>query len=156
MSNEYSVDPITFEVIRNQLEHICRQMGTILRKTSYSPILYDMVDFSNALLDRDGDLIGQAENCPAHLGAMHFSTKAGVKDIGMDNIYDGDIIMLNNPFSGGTHIPDVTFTMPIYYEGHIVGFAITRSFRRIRLQVSRPVAARARFLPVGPWSAQCQ
>ncbi len=126
MKSSYSVDPITFEVIRNQLEHICRQMGTILRKTSYSPILYDMVDFSNALLDQNGDLIGQAENCPAHLGAMHFSTKAGVEDIGIENIYEGDIIILNDPFKGGTHIPDVTFTMPIYYEGQIIGFASSR------------------------------
>lgn len=126
MKGSYSVDPITFEVIRNQLEHICRQMGTILRKTSYSPILYDMVDFSNALLDQNGDLIGQAENCPAHLGAMHFSTKAAVNDIGMENIYEGDIIILNDPFKGGTHIPDVTFSMPIFYEGQIIGFASSR------------------------------
>jgi len=126
MQKKYSVDPITFEVIRSQLEHTCRQMGTILRKTSYSPILYDMVDFSNALLDRNGDLIGQAENCPAHLGAMHFSTKAAVIGIGMENIYEGDIIMLNDPFKGGTHVPDVTFTMPIFLQDEIIGFASSR------------------------------
>jgi N-methylhydantoinase B len=126
MRVDYSIDPITFEVIRNQMEHICRQMGTILRKTSYSPILYDMVDFSNALLDRSGDLIGQAENCPAHLGAMHFSTKEAINDIGIENLEDGDIIMLNNPYKGGTHIPDVTFTTPIFYNEKIVGFASSR------------------------------
>lgn len=126
MRNSCSVDPVTFEVIRNQLEHICRQMGTILRKTSYSPILYDMVDFSNALLDRNGDLIGQAENCPAHLGAMHFSTKAAVSDIGIENLDEEDIVILNDPFKGGTHIPDVTFIMPIFCENRIIGFASSR------------------------------
>ena len=126
MKGDYAVDPITFEVVRNQLEHICRQMGTILRKTSYSPILYDMVDFSNALLNRNGDLIGQAENCPAHLGAMHFSTKAAVADIGIENLNEGDIVILNDPFKGGTHIPDVTFTMPIFYKDKIIGFACSR------------------------------
>lgn len=126
MKSGYSVDPITFEVIRNQLEHICRQMGTILRKTSYSPILYDMVDFSNALLDQNGDLIGQAENCPAHLGAMHFSTKAAISEVGIENLCEEDIVILNDPFKGGTHVPDVTFTMPIFYENMIIGFASSR------------------------------
>jgi N-methylhydantoinase B/oxoprolinase/acetone carboxylase alpha subunit len=126
MQNSSRVDPITFEVIKNSLEHICRQMGTVLRKTSYSPILYDMVDFSNALLDGKGDLIGQAENCPAHLGAMHFSTKAAVNEIGLKNINDGDIIISNNPFKGGTHVPDITFIMPIFYKGEAAGFVCSR------------------------------
>jgi N-methylhydantoinase B/oxoprolinase/acetone carboxylase alpha subunit len=126
MDNSSRVDPITFEVIKNSLEHICRQMGTVLRKTSYSPILYDMVDFSNALLDGQGELIGQAENCPAHLGAMHFSTKAAVNEIGLDNLNDGDIIISNNPFKGGTHVPDITFIMPIFYQGEATGFVCSR------------------------------
>ena len=126
MDNSSLVDPITFEVIKNSLEHICRQMGTVLRKTSYSPILYEMVDFSKALLDGKCDLIGQAENCPAHLGAMHFSTKAAVNEIGLNNLNDGDIIISNNPYKGGTHVPDITFITPNFYKGEAAGFVCSR------------------------------
>ena len=126
MRNNSSLDPITFEVIRNQLVAICTQMGTILRKTSYSPILYDMVDFSNALHDQNGDLISQADNCPAHIGTMHISTKAAIDDIGVENLADGDIVISNNPYQGGSHIPDIIFITPVFYNGLIVGFASSR------------------------------
>ena len=126
MTQPRSVDPITFEVIRSQLEYICRQMGTILRKTSYSPILYDMVDFSNALFDADGQLIGQAENCPVHLGSMHFSTKAALNRIGIENLEDGDILVTNDPFEGGSHVPDINFITPVFHKKNIVGFAASR------------------------------
>ena len=126
MNTRRLVDPITFEVIRSQLEHICRQMGTILRKTSYSPILYDMVDFSNALFDSSGQLIGQAENCPVHLGSMHFSTQSALGAIGVDNLEDGDILVTNNPFEGGSHVPDINFISPIFHQEDIVGFAASR------------------------------
>ncbi|BBO92118.1 hydantoinase B/oxoprolinase family protein [Desulfosarcina ovata] len=126
MKEKSPVDPITFEVIRNQLVAICNQMGTILRKTSYSPILYDMIDFSNSLHFKNGDLISQADNCPTHIGAMHISTREAVNVIGIDNIAEGDIIISNDPYQGGTHIPDIIFTTPIYYNGSIVGFASSR------------------------------
>lgn len=126
MSTPIPLDPITFEVIRNQLEHICRQMSIILRRTSYSPILYDMVDFSNALFNTNGDLVGQAENCPVHLGAMHFSTKAALAEVGVANLVDGDVLVLNDPFRGGTHVPDMTFITPIFHLGALAGFAASR------------------------------
>ena len=85
-----------------------------------------MVDFSNALFDPKGQLIGQTTNCPVHLAAMHFSVQSSINKFKEEGLEDGDIVVLNDPYQGGTHIPDITFTKPIYYEGEIVAFAASR------------------------------
>jgi N-methylhydantoinase B/oxoprolinase/acetone carboxylase alpha subunit len=101
-------------------------MGTILKKTSYSPILYDMVDFSNALLDKNCDLISQYDNCPAHIGTMHISTRTAIKEIGLDRLDENDIIICNNPYQGGSHVPDIIFIAPIFLNSVLVGFSASR------------------------------
>jgi N-methylhydantoinase B len=125
MAIETSLDPITFAVVRAAFDHITRLMSTNLQRTSYSPILYDMVDFSNALFDPAAQLIGQTTNVPVHLASMHFSVQASLDTFpaGLD---EGDVALLNDPYRGGTHIPDVTFTMPVFVDGETVGFAASR------------------------------
>lgn len=119
------LDPITFEVIRSSFDHITKMMSQTLQKISFSPILYDMVDFSNALFDSNARLIGQTTNVPVHLAAMHFSVEAAVHKF-ENNFEEGDIVVLNDPYMGGTHIPDVTFVTPIFYKEKIVAFAASR------------------------------
>jgi N-methylhydantoinase B/oxoprolinase/acetone carboxylase alpha subunit len=122
---ETSLDPITFAVVRAAFDHITRLMSTNLQRTSYSPILYDMVDFSNALFDPSAQLIGQTTNVPVHLASMHFSVQASL-DAFPEGLREGDVVLLNDPYQGGTHIPDVTFTMPVFVDGEVVGFAASR------------------------------
>jgi len=124
--NGKRLDPVTFEVLRSSFEYICGRMSTVLQKASFSPIIYDMVDFSNAIYDERLELLGQTANCPVHIAAMHFSARASVKRFGFESLRPGDIFVLNDPYEGGTHLNDMTFTMPIFYDGDILGFAVSR------------------------------
>lgn len=121
-----SVDPVTFEVLRNSFEHACSRMSTIMQRTSFSPILCDMMDYSNAIYSPDVKLLSQAANCPVHLAAMQVSAEASVGKYPIETLNPGDVIALNDPYQGGTHINDITFTMPMYYEGILMGFAVSR------------------------------
>ncbi|HZO82152.1 MAG TPA: hydantoinase B/oxoprolinase family protein [Candidatus Binataceae bacterium] len=120
------LDPVTFEVLRSSFEYICGRMSTVLQKASFSPIIYDMVDFSNAIYNERLELLGQTANCPVHIAAMHFSAQASVAHFGFESLRPGDIFVLNDPYSGGTHLNDMTFTMPVFHDGDILGFAVSR------------------------------
>ena len=120
------VDLVTFEVLRSIFEYASDRMSTVLRRASFSPILADMVDFSNAIYDYDCQLLSQAANCPVHLAAMKFSAEAIIAKFGLDDIHEGDIACVNDPYKGGTHINDMTFLAPIYHEQELLGFAVSR------------------------------
>jgi N-methylhydantoinase B len=120
------VDPITFEVLRNTFKYACDRMASIMQRTSFSPILADVLDFSNAIYDPNLRLLAQAANCPVHLAAMQYSADAALKRFPKETLKPGDVIALNDPYQGGTHINDITFTMPIFHEGEIIGFAVSR------------------------------
>ncbi|SFE80586.1 hydantoinase B/oxoprolinase family protein [Alteribacillus iranensis] len=121
------LDPITFEVLRRSFEYTCERMSLVLKKASFSPIIYDMVDFSNAIFDNNVELIGQTANCPVHIAAMHFSARASLEKFPVNELGPDDVIMLNDPYNGGTHTNDVTMTMPIFYDGELLGFAVSRA-----------------------------
>ncbi|WP_138007900.1 hydantoinase B/oxoprolinase family protein [Halalkalirubrum salinum] len=117
------IDPITLEVLRNQFESAAEEMGQTLIRGAYSPNIKERRDCSTALFDAAGRMIAQAEHIPVHLGAMPQAVDA-VKT------YDpepGDVFVLNDPFSGGTHLPDVTMVSPLAPEGEIVGYAVSRA-----------------------------
>ncbi len=120
------VNPITFEVLRNAFENVCTQMSSIMQRSSFSPILADMLDFSNAIYDSKLQLLAQAANCPVHLAAMQFSANAVIKKFPIETLKPGDVLCVNDPYEGGTHINDITFVMPFFYEGTLVGFAVSR------------------------------
>lgn len=120
------IDLVTFEVLRNMFEYACSRMTTVLQRTSFSSILADMMDFSNAIYDPELRLLAQAANCPVHLAAMQYSADASMKRFPIETLKPGDIIALNDPYCGGTHINDVNFTMPIFYEDELIGFAGSR------------------------------
>lgn len=126
-SKHRQLDPITFEVLRSSFDYICERMSQVLQKSSFSPIIYDMVDYSNAIFDPDINLIGQTANCPVHIAAMHFSARASLKKFPKEELGVDDVIVLNDPYDGGTHTPDVTMTMPVFYDGELLGFAVSRA-----------------------------
>ena len=127
MATVQKLDPITFEVMRSAFDYTCERMSKVLQRASFSPIIYDMVDYSNAIFDPAIQLLGQTANCPVHIAAMHHSAQASVAKYGVEELVEGDVVVLNDPYQGGTHTPDVTFTMPIYYEEELIGFGVSRA-----------------------------
>jgi N-methylhydantoinase B len=124
---ERKLDPITFEVLRRAFEYASERMSQVLQKASFSPIIYDMVDYSNAIFDPDVELIGQTANCPVHIAAMHFSARASLKRYPLSGLGPDDVVILNDPYQGGTHTPDVTMTMPIFHDGELLAIAVSRA-----------------------------
>lgn len=119
------LDPITFEVVRSSFDYITKMMSQTLQKISFSPIMYDQVDFSNALFDDKANLIGQTTNVPVHLAAMHHCVNAAV-DAFQNDFDEGDVVILNDPYRGGTHNMDVTFVTPVFWEGKLIAYACSR------------------------------
>ncbi len=119
------LDPITFEVVRSSFDYITKMMSQTLQKISFSPIMYDQVDFSNALFDDKANLIGQTTNVPVHLAAMHHCVNAAV-DAFRDDFNEGDVVILNDPYRGGTHNMDVTFVTPVFWDGKLIAYACSR------------------------------
>jgi len=121
-----NIDPITFEVINSTFSHITKLMGYTLQRVSMSPIIYDSIDYSNALFSPKCELIGQTTNVPVHLASMHHCVRESIDRYGLSNLKDGDIIVINDPYLGGTHIPDITFSAPVFYNGILVAIAASR------------------------------
>ncbi len=119
------LDPITFEVVRSSFDYITKMMSQTLQKISFSPIMYDQVDFSNVLFDDKANLIGQTTNVPVHLAAMHHCVNAAV-DAFKDDFNEGDVVILNDPYRGGTHNMDVTFVTPLFWDGKLIAYACSR------------------------------
>ena len=112
------VDPITVEIIKGALIYASEEMGISLRNASYSPNIRERMDHSCAIFDRKRRMIAQAEHIPVHLGSMAFAVREGLKNLegGLD---EGDMIILNNPYLSGTHLPDITLIYPIFYKNEL-------------------------------------
>ena len=121
-----SLEPVTFEIVKNSLVLLAEEMGVVLRRPSFSANIKERRDFSCALFDAEGRLVAQAEHIPVHLGAMPHSVKTILQEH-EGNIHEGDEFILNDPFRGGTHLPDITLVSPIFHRGERVGFAANRA-----------------------------
>jgi len=102
-------DPITLELYRHRFSGISEEMGITLQRTSYSPNIKERLDFSCALFDESGGLVAQAAHIPAHLGAMPDSVAAALAVF--DQWQPGDVVILNDPYFGGSHLPDITLVV---------------------------------------------
>jgi N-methylhydantoinase B len=123
MTSDSDLDSITLEIMRNQLESIAEEMGQVLITSAYSPNIKERQDCSTALFDSDGRLVAQAEHIPVHLGAMPASVAAVIEH----DPQPGDVFVLNDPFEGGTHLPDITMVSPLVSESQIIGYAASRA-----------------------------
>jgi N-methylhydantoinase B len=121
------VDPVTLEVVRNACAAVCEEMNATLIRTSYSPNIKERRDCSCALFDADGEMISQAENMPVHLGAMPFSVAAALDRFPPDELHPGDAVLVNDPYHGGAHLPDLTLVTPVFADGEPVAFAANRA-----------------------------
>lgn len=105
-------DPIQLEVFKHRFAAIAEEMGAVLRKASYSPNIKERRDFSCALFDAEGRMIAQAAHIPVHLGSMPLSVEAAISDF--PNLGPGDVVIVNDPYRGGTHLPDITLVSPVF------------------------------------------
>lgn len=117
-------DPVRLEIFRQLFASVAEEMGTVLRRTAHSPNIKERRDFSCAVFDRDGGLVAQAAHIPVHLGAMPLSVRACVEGLHMG---PGDVAILNDPYRGGTHLPDITMVTPVFMDGERLGFAASRA-----------------------------
>jgi N-methylhydantoinase B len=120
------VNPIELEILRTAFTFIPEEMGIALRRTAYSPNIKERMDASCALFDAGGRMVAQAEHIPVHLGSMPLSVAAVLRDY-MWSLREGDQIILNDPYRGGTHLPDITLIRPVFHQARLVGFATNRA-----------------------------
>ena len=115
-------DPIELEVFKNLYHSIAEEMGAALRRTSFSPNIKERRDYSCAVFDARGQVIAMGDHMPVHLGSMPMSVAAAIAQCALNNspLEPGDVVMLNDPFCGGTHLPDITMVMPVYVGKTVV------------------------------------
>jgi N-methylhydantoinase B/oxoprolinase/acetone carboxylase alpha subunit len=119
-------DAFTLGVLRSLMESVPLEMAEVLKRTSYHPIFNEVLDFSTALLDREGRLIASSMGVTVHLGALELSAKAVIQRFGPADLRRGDVLIHNNPYPGGTHLPDVDVIAPIYHRGGLVAYSVAR------------------------------
>jgi len=105
------IHPIEFEIFKNLFLSIAEEMGVTLCRTGFSPNIKERLDYSCAVYDAGGETIAQGDHMPVHLGAMPLSVRAAIDHVAME---PGDVVMLNDPFHGGTHLPDITLVSPVF------------------------------------------
>jgi N-methylhydantoinase B len=117
------LDPVALQVMTGALRAACDEMGAVLIRSAHSPNITERRDCSTALFDSRGELVMQAEHIPVHLGSM---PDAVAVIVGEDH-RDGELWILNDPYRGGTHLPDITLISPVFFDGELLGFAASRA-----------------------------
>jgi N-methylhydantoinase B len=125
LTRRNTVDPVTLEVLRNALEATADEMGAVLKRTSFSPNIKERMDASCAVFDAQAQLVAQAEHVPVHLGSMLRSVEKTVAAAG--GLEDGDVVIVNDPFTNGSHLPDITVVAPVFAEGRHIAYVATRA-----------------------------
>ena len=118
------IDPITREIMQNALSAAADEMGAALYRTAYSTIVRDCLDYSTSLCNAEGRMIAQGVTIPLHLGSVPYAMAALFERF-EDEIDPGDVFILNDPFDGGMHIPDIFIVQPVFWEGERVAFAVS-------------------------------
>lgn len=106
-----TADPIELAIFKSAFHSIAEEMGAALRRTAFSPNIKERRDYSSAVFDRDGNVIAMGDDMPVHLGSMPMSVRAALDRLTLES---GDIAILNDPYDGGTHLPDITLVMPVF------------------------------------------
>ena len=118
------MNAIELSIFASRMDAVCDEMGAVLRNAAFSTNIRDRLDFSCALFDASGELCAQAAHIPVHLGSMAF---AMADVVGRMSWSPGDMVILNDPFLGGTHLPDITLMAPLFAEGELAAFVVNRA-----------------------------
>ena len=121
-----TVNTTTVEVIKGGLIYAAEEMGIALRKSAYSPNIKERMDHSCAIFDHERRLISQAEHIPVHLGSMAFAIREGLNHY-REKLNEDDMILFNDPYLSGTHLPDLTLIAPIFHDGCLIGYAANKA-----------------------------
>ena len=121
-----NADPVTFEILKNSLYAICDEMKSVIMRASFSPLLSLSADLSCVLVDTRGSVIAQGVDIPVHLGAATFTAKAVLERFPLSSWSDGDGVIVNDPYLGGTHLPDVSLLTPVYSASNLLIFVLSR------------------------------
>src|SRR5210317_973772 len=119
-----SSNSVELGLFSSRIAAICEEMGALLGRIAFSPNIRDRLDYSCALFNAKGQLLGQATHIPVHLGSMAY---AMVDLAASRNWQAGDMLILNDPYKGGTHLPDITLLMPVFAHQELVGFCANRA-----------------------------
>src|SRR6056297_2766604 len=122
-TDDTEIDSVELEILRNQLESVAEEMGQVLIRGAYSPNIKERQDCSTALFDAAGRMVAQAEHIPVHLGAM----PDAVDSVLEKDPKPGDVFIVNDPFAGGTHLPDITLVSTVAPRDEVIGFAVSRA-----------------------------
>ena len=117
-----SIDPITQEILASAFHHIAEEMAVVEYRSSYSPIIREMLDFNCGLFTADGRMVANSEQIPAQLGLMQFALESVLEKWG-DDVNPGDAFLTNNPYMGGTHTPDLQVFTPLFRDGALMAWA---------------------------------
>ena len=115
------INPITFELIKNGLAVLCEEMALTMARAAYSPIVREMLDFTTALLTPEGEVMAQARSAPLHLGSIMYALQ-GIRDKFGDGMHPGDVFINNDPYEGGSHLPDIFILKPLFVDGRIAAY----------------------------------
>ncbi len=118
-------DPIILQLIRSLFEAAAEDMGITLQRVAFSANIKERKDFSCALFNPAGQLLAQAAHIPVHLGSMPATVAAVIDRLGI--LKNGDVAIVNDPYSGGSHLPDITIVSPIYFDDVLIGYSATRA-----------------------------
>jgi N-methylhydantoinase B len=119
-------DPATFEIVKNSFYKIAEEMRVVLAKTAYSPLLKSAGDYSCGVFDAWGEMVAQGPDLPIHLGSMPDAVRAIVAVFGSD-VHDGDVFIHNDPYFGGSHLPDVNVVRPAFCSDRLLGYTCLRA-----------------------------
>jgi N-methylhydantoinase B len=119
-------DPATFEIVKNSLYKIAEEMRVVLAKTAYSPLLKSAGDYSCGVFDTRGEMVAQGPDLPIHLGSMPDAVRAVVAAFASD-VHDGDVFVHNDPYFGGSHLPDVNVIRPAFHDSELLGYTCLRA-----------------------------
>ena len=119
------LDPITVEVVRHKIEGIANEMQSTLLRSSFSPIVKEGLDASASLFTPDGTTLAQSCSIPIHLATLIPAVAEILKHYPIDTMREGDAYTLNDPYSGGTHLPDIAVVMPVFHHGKVIALSGT-------------------------------
>ncbi|MCW8934646.1 MAG: hydantoinase B/oxoprolinase family protein [Gammaproteobacteria bacterium] len=118
------MDVIALSIFSSRIEAVCDEMGAVLQRVAFSPNIKDRLDYSCAVFDVQGELCAQAAHIPVHLGSMAYAARDIVSKF---NWQPGDMVVLNDPYLGGTHLPDITLIAPVFIQQQLTGFVANRA-----------------------------
>src|SRR5262245_17484011 len=122
--NSMRTDPVQLEIFKSLFHAIAEEMGAALKRTAFSPNIKERRDYSCAIFDDRGDMVAQGDHMPVHLGSMPLSVKAAIET---RVIGPGDVVILNDPYKGGTHLPDITLVSGVFLKKRLLFYVASRA-----------------------------